>query len=389
VKRRLRRPEEVDSIAAEAALGLGRGNAGVADDREETALERVRGPAEGLRVEDPLQLTNARAAWLSVERRPKSLGADQIEAVGLVDGVFDVMHGQFGREIDEDRDGVGDRDAADHARRPELLPSVQTDAGATRAGPDRHRHVDHARDLPADSPELSGAPVTEPCIRSAGQRRRLGLTEPVDVRPSHGVHPRPELVQSAGLQPRPDRFRRHPEREQLLPRHHPVLASGESPGGPPPRLDTFRCHRTKSVQPANLSPAPRGGGEVEGAACETLGMASSRVPDPIESVRHQLRPLFDQIVIKELDQDRVRRSGLVVPPGTHEPPPEQGIVLAVGPGLDWWASAGVEMPIEVGDHVVFPASAGVWVEVDEERLLVCRVTQLLGVLESAVMNEQR
>jgi chaperonin GroES len=128
---------------------------------------------------------------------------------------------------------------------------------------------------------------------------------------------------------------------------------------------------------------------VEGAPCETLGMASSRVPDPIESVRHQLRPLFDQIVIKELDQDRVRRSGLVVPPGTHEPPPEQGIVLAVGPGLDWWANAGVEMPIEVGDHVVFPASAGVWVEVDEERLLVCRVTQLLGVLESAVMNEQR
>jgi len=122
---------------------------------------------------------------------------------------------------------------------------------------------------------------------------------------------------------------------------------------------------------------------------QTRRMASSRVPDPIESVRHQLRPLFDQIVIKELDQDRVRRSGLVVPPGTHEPPPEQGIVLAVGPGLDWWASAGVEMPIEVGDHVVFPASAGVWVEVDEERLLVCRVTQLLGVLESAVMNEQR
>ncbi len=114
---------------------------------------------------------------------------------------------------------------------------------------------------------------------------------------------------------------------------------------------------------------------------------ASRVPDPIESARHQLRPLFDQIVIKELGQDRVRRSGLVVPPGTHEVPPEQGIVLAVGPGLDWWAGAGVEMPVEVGDHVVFPAAAGVWVEVDEERLLVCRVTQLLGVLESAVMNQ--
>ncbi|HSJ17795.1 MAG TPA: hypothetical protein VK920_06850 [Solirubrobacterales bacterium] len=40
------------------------------------------------------------------------------------------------------------------------------------------------------------------------------------------------------------------------------------------------------------------------------------------------------------------------------------------------------MPVQVGDHVVFPASAGTWIEVDEERLLVCRVTELLGVLET-------
>jgi chaperonin GroES len=103
--------------------------------------------------------------------------------------------------------------------------------------------------------------------------------------------------------------------------------------------------------------------------------------EPLESVRHQLRPLFDQVVVKELDPERVRRSGLVVPPGTNEPPPQQGIILAVGPGLDWWEQAGVEMPVQPGDHVVFPASAGVWVEVDEERLLVCRVGELLGVLE--------
>jgi chaperonin GroES len=39
------------------------------------------------------------------------------------------------------------------------------------------------------------------------------------------------------------------------------------------------------------------------------------------------------------------------------------------------------MPVKPGDHIVFPASAGAWVEVDEERLLVCRVGELLGVLE--------
>lgn len=98
-------------------------------------------------------------------------------------------------------------------------------------------------------------------------------------------------------------------------------------------------------------------------------------------MQHHLRPLFDRVVIKELDPDRMRRSGLLVPPGTHEPPPQHGIVLDVGPGLDWWAHVGVTMPVAPGDHVVFPAAAGTWIEVDEERLLVCRVTDLLGVLE--------
>jgi chaperonin GroES len=96
-------------------------------------------------------------------------------------------------------------------------------------------------------------------------------------------------------------------------------------------------------------------------------------------MRSLLRPLFDRVVIKELDPDRVRRSGLLVPPGSDEPPPQHGIVLAVGPGLDWWDHVGVVMPVNPGDHVVFPAAAGTWVEVDEERLLVCRVGELLGV----------
>ena len=98
--------------------------------------------------------------------------------------------------------------------------------------------------------------------------------------------------------------------------------------------------------------------------------------------RHQLRPLFDRVVIKELEPDRDAPVGAGgARPGSHEPPPQHGIVLAIGQGVDWWEAAGVQMPVRPGDHVVFPASAGAWVEVDEERLLVCRVTELLGVLE--------
>ena len=68
-------------------------------------------------------------------------------------------------------------------------------------------------------------------------------------------------------------------------------------------------------------------------------------------MRHILRPLFDRVVVKELEPDRIRQSGLLVPPGSHEPPPQHGIVLAVGPGLDWWEGAGISMPVKPGDHV--------------------------------------
>ena len=67
-------------------------------------------------------------------------------------------------------------------------------------------------------------------------------------------------------------------------------------------------------------------------------------------MKQQLRPLFDQVVIKELEPDRVRRSGLLLPPGDHEVPPQHGIVLAVGPGLDWWGGVGIKMPVSPGDR---------------------------------------
>jgi chaperonin GroES len=101
----------------------------------------------------------------------------------------------------------------------------------------------------------------------------------------------------------------------------------------------------------------------------------------LPAVPNVLRPLFDQVVIKELEPDRMRKSGLLIPQGTHDLPPNEGIVLATGEGPPDLPD--FRMPVERGDHVVFPRSAGVWVELDDERLLVCRVREILGVIESA------
>jgi chaperonin GroES len=101
-------------------------------------------------------------------------------------------------------------------------------------------------------------------------------------------------------------------------------------------------------------------------------VSSRRMPDV-------LRPLFDQVVIKELEPDRMRKSGLLVPEGTADVPPNEGIVLAVGDGPPELPD--FKMPVAPGDHVLFPRSAGVWVEVEDARLLVCHVREILGVIE--------
>jgi chaperonin GroES len=101
-------------------------------------------------------------------------------------------------------------------------------------------------------------------------------------------------------------------------------------------------------------------------------------------MRAVLEPLFDYVIVKELDADKQRKSGVVLPDtmGELEAPPHHAIVVAAGPGLDWWSGVGVEMPVQPGDHVVFPRSAGTYVEIDEERLLALRVGQIIGKVVS-------
>ena len=67
-------------------------------------------------------------------------------------------------------------------------------------------------------------------------------------------------------------------------------------------------------------------------------------------------------------------------------PPNEGIVLAVGDGPPELPD--FKMPVAPGDHVLFPRSAGVWVEVEDERLLVCRVREILGVIESGLRRRR-
>lgn len=92
----------------------------------------------------------------------------------------------------------------------------------------------------------------------------------------------------------------------------------------------------------------------------------------------RFQPLDDRIVIKPSDPEKVRPSGLVLPEQAREKP-QQGEVLAVGPGRH---EEGILIPVgvEVGDTVIYSKYGSTEIEVDGEELLVISIKDVLGRL---------
>ncbi|HUH88576.1 MULTISPECIES: co-chaperone GroES [Pusillimonas] len=93
-----------------------------------------------------------------------------------------------------------------------------------------------------------------------------------------------------------------------------------------------------------------------------------------------LRPLHDRVIVKRLDNERTTASGIVIPESAAEKP-DQGEVIAVGPGKK--AEDGKVTPVDVkaGDKVLFGKYAGQAVKVDGEELLVIREDEILAVIQ--------
>ena len=93
----------------------------------------------------------------------------------------------------------------------------------------------------------------------------------------------------------------------------------------------------------------------------------------------KIRPLYDRIVVKRIEQQRQTASGIVIPDAAAEKP-EQGEVLAVGQGKRNADGSLRETELKVGDHVLFGKYAGQTVKVDGEELLVMREDDVFAVL---------
>ncbi|HEX3381109.1 MAG TPA: co-chaperone GroES [Paraburkholderia sp.] len=92
-----------------------------------------------------------------------------------------------------------------------------------------------------------------------------------------------------------------------------------------------------------------------------------------------LRPLHDRVIVKRLDHETRTTSGIVLPESATEKP-DQGEILAVGPGRRDADGKRVEPDVKVGERVLFGKYSGQAVKVDGDELLVLREEDIVAVV---------
>lgn len=94
----------------------------------------------------------------------------------------------------------------------------------------------------------------------------------------------------------------------------------------------------------------------------------------------KLRPMGDRLVVKALARETVTRSGIVLP-DTAKEKPQEGEVLAVGPGKVLDNGKRSAMEVQAGNRVLFAKYSGTEVKIDGEEYLILRESDIMGVIE--------
>jgi chaperonin GroES len=94
----------------------------------------------------------------------------------------------------------------------------------------------------------------------------------------------------------------------------------------------------------------------------------------------KFRPLHDRVVVKRLDSETKTSGGIIIPDTAAEKP-QQGEVVAVGPGARDEAGKLIAIELKKGDKVLFGKWSGTEVKIDGQELLIMKESDVMGVLE--------
>src|SRR5579864_9275200 len=96
----------------------------------------------------------------------------------------------------------------------------------------------------------------------------------------------------------------------------------------------------------------------------------------------KIRPLYDRIVVKQIEERETTRRGIVIPYSAQEKP-QEGEVIAVGHGKRLDDGKLVALDLKVGDCILFGKYSGNEIKLDGEEYLIMHEEDVLGVLEAA------
>jgi chaperonin GroES len=101
----------------------------------------------------------------------------------------------------------------------------------------------------------------------------------------------------------------------------------------------------------------------------------------------KFRPLHDRIVVRRIEAEQKSAGGIIIP-DTAKEKPQQGEVIAVGPGARNEQGQLVPLDVQVGDTVLFGKWSGTEVKIDGEDLLIMKESDIMGVLEQAAAQKK-
>ena len=102
----------------------------------------------------------------------------------------------------------------------------------------------------------------------------------------------------------------------------------------------------------------------------------------------KFRPLHDRVVVRRVEAEEKTKGGIIIP-DTAKEKPQEGEVVAVGPGARDENGKLVPLDVKAGDRILFGKWSGTEVKIDGEELLIMKESDIMGIIEAAQAPPRR
>ena len=102
----------------------------------------------------------------------------------------------------------------------------------------------------------------------------------------------------------------------------------------------------------------------------------------------KFRPLHDRVLVRRLEGEEKTAGGIIIP-DTAKEKPQEGEIVAVGPGARDEAGKLVPLDVKAGDRILFGKWSGTEVKIDGEDLLIMKESDILGIIEGTTAAKKK